>query len=119
MGEDGLHDSLRDLINAINSYDNISSAALSNAMFPDDLILAIHNHLGNINQLVSSASEAFNGAEQEIAYASAQKELEALSASLFSARQTGLISENIYNSINQKVHNIINSISDLMDPDYV
>lgn len=118
MGEDTLQDSVIELINAINSYDSISAVGLKDTMFPDDLILAIHNHIGNVNQFIGSASEAFNGAEQSVAYKSAQTELDALSSNLFSASQTGLIGEPIFRNLDNKIRNLISRISDVSDPGY-
>lgn len=119
MGEDTLHELIKDLITAIESYESLNDEGLKQAMFPDDLILAIHNHLGNAYQLIGSAEEAFNGAEQTIAYRSAQNELDALSNNLFSAQQTGLIGEASFRSLDNKIRNIKGLISDFIDPEYI
>lgn len=119
MGDNTLDESVKELISTINSYDAISEAGLKNVMFPDDLIVAIHNHLGNINQFISSANGAFNGSEQASAYNSALTEAKALSDNLFSAQQTGLISEATFRSIDIKIRAIMESIGDLVDPEYV
>lgn len=119
MGEDTLQDAIDELIVSIDSYETISAAGTKDAMFPDDLIAAIHNHAGNTKQYVSSAEGAFNGVEQSLAYKSAQKELEALSNSLFAAQQTGLIGQAVYDSLAAKVRHLIDRISDVVDPEYV
>lgn len=118
MGEDTLQESIDELVAAVNSYEEISAEGIRGVMFPDDLIAAIHNHLGNTKQLLSSAEEAFNGAEQSLAYKSAQKELDALSNSLFTAQQTGIISQPAYDSLAAKVRHLIDRISDVVDPEY-
>lgn len=118
MGDD-LKEDARLLVELINSYDSIGSKAIKNVMFPDDLIAAIHNHLGNVYQLIDSAAEAFNGAEQSLAYKHAQNELSALSNNLFTASQTGLISEPTFRSIDSKINALAGKISDITDPEYV
>lgn len=119
MQGDYLQEAVDELIRDVNSNSQISEAGLKEAMYPDDLILAIHNHLGNIKQMVSSEVTAFNASEQFEINKATQRELEELSSNLFSARQTDLISEVIYNGLNEKIRNITKVISDLTDPEYL
>ena len=118
MGEDLQEQSLSELIAAINEIPAISADGLKNAMFPDDLIASLHNHLGNANQFVSSSKEAMNGAEQFMAQESAQKELGEVDSDLFKDHQTHLISDAEYNRLAAKVRRAIELLSDAEDPEY-
>lgn len=118
MGEEVLVESVRDIAREIEAIPAINTAGLKNTMHPDDLILSLHNHLGNTYQLIHSGHEAVNGAEQFLAYKNAQKELDELSKNLFSAQQTGLISQHEHDSMQVKIRGLVDHISDSTDPEY-
>lgn len=118
MAEDTLQDLMVELTRRINECPGISAEGLHDTLFPDDLISAIHNHLGNANQLVSSSYEAANGAEQFTALKAAQKELDALRDSLLAATQTNLLGEESHREIDAKIVTLMEVISDTTDPEY-
>lgn len=118
MLEDYLQEHLDDLIRDINSNSTINESGLKNTMFPDDLILSIHNSLGNVKQLLNSEQSAFNSVQQLEVNKSAVSELEGLSSSLFSAWQTGLLSEATYNNLATKTRRLTEEVTNLIDPEY-
>lgn len=118
IDDDTLQEALDELIRDINGTPAISAEGLKESMFPDDLIAAIHNHLGNTRQLLSPASGSFNASDLSVAYTSAQKELEELSSNLFSASQTSLIDTYTYQKLERDIRRIIDLVSDLTDSEY-
>ena len=106
-----------ELVADIGSTDGIGSGVMAGAS-PDNLVFAIHNHLGNAFQLLDSSVGAINASEQYLACKSAQKELDELAGSLFRAQQNDILSERLFLRFNARIRSLIDQISDIIDTEY-
>lgn len=118
MGEDTIIQAIQRVVADIESNPVINSEGLRNTMYPDHLIVAMHNHLGNVYQIVTSSKEAMNGTEQFMAMQHAQKELDEMSSNLFKAKMTGLISPTQYESLAAKIRDVSAEIKGSVDTEY-
>lgn len=118
MGSEYLMQLIDTLIDDVNGTPQISADGLQGAMYPDDLIITLHSHLGNLKQLADSSVTAFNGTEQFLSLQAAQKELEHVDSNLFNAFNTGLIEDNRYQRLAEQTHALKDVLADEMDPEF-
>lgn len=109
---------LHELITNVSQIPALQPAELGNVMYPSDIILALHNHLGNIKQLLNGSLTASNGTDKYYALKGAEKELDELGDTISSAAYTGLITNEQYPSLRDKAEELARAIHDEVDTDY-
>jgi hypothetical protein len=119
MNNNPLLVSLADLTNSITKLPTIGEPAIEKAEERQRTILELHNHLGNVRQMVEASTDAINGTEQFLILIDAQKELDELNNRLLSAHQLSLLSDEYYEHLSEKVLLLENLISDSLDTEYL
>ncbi|MDQ3123585.1 MAG: hypothetical protein M3Q14_02795 [bacterium] len=119
MGDNPLLTTINEITESITQLPAIGSVGLDSAESKEKIILEMHNHLGNVRQMVEASTEAFNGTEQFLILKNAQKELTELGSRLFEAHQINMVNDDFYNSIDEKMHTLQDLISDTVDPEYL
>ena len=118
MDENPLHLAIDGLTRSINTIPTISSEGLYDQKFPDELITELHNHLGNVRQLIYASSSAFNAIEQFLILKDAQKELGEVGNRLFAAHQNNMLSDTLYDNLAGQIITLEGLLSDTVDPEY-
>ena len=113
-----LDELLEELIAEIAQTPPLQPAELGKAMYPSDIILALHNHLGNIKQLIDSSVAVSNSADKFYAFKAAQKELDGLKDKISTTAYTGLITDKQYASLRNKTEELTTALHDSIDSDY-
>ncbi len=118
MTEDSLTESIELLIKRIGDIDSIGSGGLTGAMYPDDMITSLHNHLGNIKHLTDDSKAAFNATDQHLSIVAAYKELGELGDNLMSLHLGNIISNAQYEHLARSIHDVAEHLKKASDPDY-
>ena len=118
MDIDNLKAAIDRLLSQVGGFQELNVEGLKNTMFPDHVIFALHNHLGNIRQLIYESGGAFNATDQVLAFKGAEREMGEITENLLVLHQAGIMKDASYQYLSQATHEVAELLHKASDPDY-
>jgi hypothetical protein len=99
----------------VHGIPNLSVAHVGDKMFPSDLILSIHNKLGNINQLLADAGTGFNAQTRTRDFEHVMYVCGELRSDWLSAKITHLLNHVEYTRLDELTRQLIDAVKANVD----